>query len=692
MKKGLLYISFFISTLPLLAQEPPRPAIDIENFAERIFPLQEDDLPYEELYETLLLFYTQPLDLNRASREELQSLYLLNHRQIESLLQHINRNGPLLSLYELQAVPGWDLATIQQLLPFVRVQERGLHSDNRSLIEHMFTTGTRFALLRWERLAEPQAGFIPGADSLPPAFTGSPDKLYFRLRMSKARSFSIGLTAEKDAGEQLSFRPAEKQYGADFYSFHAMIWNRGPFKRIVVGDYQVQYGQGLVLGAGFYLGKGSETITTVARPSLGIRPYTSVVESGFFKGAGVTFGSHRKEISLFAGSTPRDASIRSSTDSLVTAEDRFFSAFQTTGLHRTRTELANRNTLRETNFGSAGRWQIAPGKFSIGYTSLYTRFSQPQQPLPQLYNRFAFRGRHNFTASVFTEAHWHQLGLFGEWAISKGGGWGGITGVIAPISQGLDVSLLYRHYTKDFYSFYGSGFAEGTRLQNESGLYWGLKYQHSKALWLTAYVDRFWFPWLRYRVSAPSDGYEYLLRLNWQPGKQLIFHVQFRNELKQRDISGPDKTRILAAGSKKNYLLNLDYRPDQALQFRSRVQWSSFQQQGIFSRGYALIQDASYGLGNWRISTRYALFHTDDWENRQYAFEKDVLWSFTVPAYYGRGIRYYAMLQWKAGPNLSFWFRWARSRYRDREVIGSGLERIEGSTRSNLKIQLKYDF
>ncbi|AHM58308.1 hypothetical protein D770_00150 [Flammeovirgaceae bacterium 311] len=692
MKRWLLYISISIFGLSVAAQEPPRPAIDIEAFAERIFPLQDEDLPYEELYETLLLFYTQPLDLNRASREELQSLYLISHTQIESLLQHKDRSGPLLSLYELQAVPGVDVVTIQQLLPFVRVQDRGLHADNRPLLERAFTSGTRFALLRWERITEQQAGFIPGADSLASPFAGSPDKMYFRLRMSKARSFSLGLTAEKDAGEQLQLRPRDKRYGADFYSFHAMFWDWGPFKRIVVGDYQVQYGQGLVLGAGFYLGKGSETITTVARPSIGIRPYTSVVESGFFRGAAATIGSKKTELTLFAGRTPRDATLRNSTDSLATAEDRFFSAFQATGLHRTSTEMYNRHTVKETNIGSAGRWRIAPGKLSVGFTGLFTHFSQPQQPLPQLYNRFAFRGTQNWTASIFAEGHWQQLAYFAEWARSQGGGWGGIAGTMLPLSHGLDMSLLYRHYTPDFYSFYGSGFAEGTRLQNESGLYWGFKYRHSKALWMTAYLDRFWFPWLRYRVSAPSEGYEYLLRLNWQPVKPLLFYAQFRNENKERDVSGPDKTRVLAAGSKNNIIMNMDFKPDEHWQIRSRVQWSSFNQNNSITRGFALVQDAAYTFGNWRLSTRYALFQTDDWENRQYVFERDVLWSFSVPAYYGRGIRYYALLQWKAGKNITVWLRWARTRYRDRETIGSGLERIDGTTRSNLKFQLKLDF
>lgn len=692
MNRSLLFLVLFLACLPSLAQEPPRPAVDLETLAERIFPLQEDDLPYEELYETLLLFYTQPLDLNRASREELQSLHLLSHQQIESLMLHRERNGSLLSLYELQAVPGWELETIQQLLPFVQVRDRGLEGDSRSLLEQVLNSGTRFALLRWEQIPERQAGFIPRADSLPPAFAGSPDKLYFRLRMSKARQFSLGLTAEKDAGEQLAFQPGQGKYGADFYSFHAMLWNTGPFRRIVVGDYQVQYGQGLVLGAGFYLGKGAETITTVARPSLGLRPYTSVVEGGYFRGVAATLGSKKAELTLFASHTPRDASLQLANDSLITNQNLIFSAFQATGLHRTTTELANRHSIRETNLGAAGRWMLAPGKFSLGFSTLYTRFSHPQQALPRLYNRFSFSGRQNLTASLFADGHLQQLSYFTEWAISQQGGWGGITGLIAPLSHTLDVSFLFRHYTPNFHSLYGSAFAEGTRLQNETGLYWGLKYRPGKSLYFTAYFDRFWFPWLRYRVSAPSDGYEYFLRANWQPNKQLLFFAQYRGEHKARDWNGPEKTRVPATGIKQNYILNLDYKPDKHWQLRSRVQWSSYKQAGTKTAGYALIQDASYNLNNWRLSTRYALFQTDDWDNRQYAFERDVLWAFSVPAYYGRGIRYYALLQWKARHNLSFWLRWARTRFRDRERIGSGHERIIGNTRSNVKFQVKLDF
>lgn len=697
MKRLLLISAMTMSFLAVKAQEPPRPDVDLQLFAEKIFPLQEEDLPYEELYENLLFFYTEPLDLNRASREALQSLYILSYVQVESLVSHIERNGPLLSLYELQAVPGFDLQTIELLLPFVNVRDGGLQADLRPLLSRIFTDGSRFALLRWELLPEQQAGFLAKSDSVPAAFLGSADKLYFRLRISKAQQFSFGLTAEKDAGERLQFRPGQKQWGADFYSFHAMLWNQGLLKRLAIGDFQLQWGQGLVLGAGFYLGKGAETISTVARPSLGIRPYTSVVESGFFRGIAATVGNKRAELSLFAARTPRDAQLRhlagAGPDSLFLSDtDPYFSALQASGLHRTSSEIEGRNSLKEFNLGAAGRWKPFPGRFSIGFSSLYTRFSHLQQPLPRLYNHFAFRGQENWTGSIFAQGQWAQLTFFGEGALSRGGGSGVLFGLMAPLSHKLDVSLLYRYYTPDFYSFYGSGFAEGSRLQNEGGVYWGLKFQPSKPLLFTAYFDYFWFPWLRYRVSAPSNGYEYLLRTTWQPNKQLLIYGQYRHESKQLDLPAAGKVAAPGVVTRHNYLLNLDFKPDKHWQLRSRVQWSNNWQGLENSRGYVVAQDLSWGINNWRISARYALFQTDDWNSRQYMFERDVLWAFSVPAYYGRGTRYYAMLQWQAGERLNLWLRWARTIFKDREMIGSGYEQISGNTRSNLKLQVKFDF
>lgn len=113
--------------------------------------------------------------------------------------------------------------------------------------------------------------------------------MYARFRLNRPHEFSFGLTLEKDAGERLVWSPHTNQYDADFWSFHAMLYNQGKFEKIVVGDFQLQYGQSLVFGSGFSIGKGAETITTIRRNNTGLRPYTSVLETGFFRGAAFTY-------------------------------------------------------------------------------------------------------------------------------------------------------------------------------------------------------------------------------------------------------------------------------------------------------------------------------------------------------------------------------------------------------------------
>jgi hypothetical protein len=34
-------------SVTVFAQQPPKPAIDLESFIERLFPIQEEDIDYE---------------------------------------------------------------------------------------------------------------------------------------------------------------------------------------------------------------------------------------------------------------------------------------------------------------------------------------------------------------------------------------------------------------------------------------------------------------------------------------------------------------------------------------------------------------------------------------------------------------------------------------------------------------------
>ena len=119
--RKLFSIFFLVCTSAgfLKAQEYPKREIEVESFVENLFNLQSESTNYEDLYESLLMLYINPLNLNKATKEDLRSLYILSERQINSLINHRNSFGLFVSVYELQSVPDFDLTTLYNLMPFV---------------------------------------------------------------------------------------------------------------------------------------------------------------------------------------------------------------------------------------------------------------------------------------------------------------------------------------------------------------------------------------------------------------------------------------------------------------------------------------------------------------------------------------------------------------------------------------------
>ncbi|MBJ6119375.1 hypothetical protein JAO76_14290 [Pontibacter sp. BT310] len=688
----VVLLLIFCSIPQAQAQNYPRQTIDFDLFVQELFSQQEDEnISYEDLYETLFQYYQQPIDLNSTTPEELASLFILSRPQIASFFQHLQDNGKLLSIYELQAIPGFDLITIYQLLPFVKVDDAGLYADSRPLWQRMIGEDNNALIVRYERTLQQRRGYssVDSSSRSQSRYLGSPDKLFMRYRNSVAQDYSLGITAEKDAGEAFTWDPDTRRYAFDFYTAHFQLYNKGRFKTIALGDYQLQIGQGLQLSSGYSVGKGSETITTISRANLGIRPYSSVLESAFFRGAAVTYRlSDDLNLTGFYSTKRTDANLQADTISDVSET---FTGIQTSGFHRTETELANKGRVREQIFGSSLQYQKQA--FTVGFTAVGTNYSSPIKKTDAPYQRFEFNGNSNYTAGTNYSFTWQNVYLFGETAMSKSGGVGGVNGLIANLSDKAEVAMLYRYYSRNFHSLYGGAFGEGSRNINERGFYTGIKLKPIARWEITAYYDRFTFPWLRYRVDAPSYGDEYLVRLYFKPNRQSALYAQFRTE--NKGLNAPNNTTTIdyvAQALRRNYLLYYEFTPTPALSLKSRVQFSSYEHEAPKQTGYLIAQDINYSFKNIRLSTRYALFDTDSYDTRQYVYERDVLYAFSIPALSGKGTRAYALLQFQLVRDLDVWVKYGITNYRNVDTIGSGLETIEGSTRSDMKAQVRYKF
>lgn len=664
------------------AQDYERKDFNFEKLVDDIFPLQDLDLNYEELYENLLQILANPIDLNRASDEQLRSLFILKENQIESLLSYREETGSFLSIYELQSVPNFDQATLSRLIPFVTV-ENSSTSLNKSLLKRVIQEKNNYLILRYERTLEKKRGYGESVDSAS-RYKGTPDKVYARFRTARSGDFSFGFTLEKDAGEELSWASSKKQYGVDYHSFHGQALNKGKIKNIIIGDYQAQFGQGLMLSGGFGMGKGAETITTIRRSNLGFIPYASLNEFGFFRGAAFTYSiTPRISLHSFASSYRRDGNL--ATDS--TEDSSFISSLPITGFHRSQTELSTRKQIKEDNLGMVLQYKVK--SFDGGILMHHTNFSLPLNRNPNLYNQFNFNGKNNTNIGAYLNYTWHNFTLFGEAAQTINHGRAFTVGALSSLTNQLDISLLYRNFSREFYSFYSNALSENTIPQNETGFYWGWKYTLTKKYSFAGYVDLFKFPWLKYRSYSPAVGNEWMFKFNYQPSKTVAFFLQVREESKPRNSSKEVALFNPAAGTKRNYWINCDYAANQRLSFKTRAQFSSYTFEGNISRGFALIQDVNFDVGKFSFSTRYALFDTDDYDNRLYVYEKDVWLAFSLPAYFGQGIRNYVMMQYKVSSNIDLWLRWAQTRYANQNTIGSSGETIDGNTKNDVKLQVR---
>ncbi len=684
----LICLFFFFSSF---GQSPPRREIDLNAFIQNLIPLQTESLNYSDLYESLLQLYATPLDLNTCTRDELESTFLLTELQLNSFFNYREQFGKLLSIYELQAIPDFDLALIYKVFPFVTVIP-----ENKQLWNGLNDATQHYLLVRTENLLEKKKGFeaaTPDAKGvIPQRFQGSPTQWYLRYRYTRNKDFSFGLTMEKDEGEAFKFDLPKRQYGADFFSFHAQVQNRGRIKNLILGDYQLQIGQGLIFSAGFVLGKGMETVYTTRRPTTGARPYTSLVEGGYFRGVTATFSlSKRLDLTGFYSRIRRDGTVND--DNTTDTSDDFVSSILTNGLHRTPNELAKRNTILEQSLGLHLLYKMSRGQ--LGATFLNTTFDRNLQKKPTYYNTFDFSGNQNTLIGLHGSYLWRNFNFFGEAARSSGGGIGAVVGALASLSKRLDASLLFRNYDKNFHSFFGNGFGENTRNANEIGLYAGMKYSVYKKVVLGGYIDLYRFPFFKYLVNKqPTSGFDYLLQATYTPNKKLVFYALYKAENKEKDLpTRLSKKKETVGVKRQNLVLNMEYNPNRTWSFKTRLQGGIYKYEGFSaSKGWLAFQDVSADLGKFVATARLSMYNTDDYDSRQYTVERDVLYAVTLPSFYEYGYRNYVLLQYSPTGHTDFWIRIAQTNKPNNDNISSYVDETQGGQRTEIKVQMRYRF
>jgi len=650
--------------------------------------LEMEEVDLTTVFDQLNYYFDHPLNLNFASIDELQSLGLLSDIQIKNLELHVKIHGKLMSIFELQSLKYWDLSTIELVLPFVRVDEK--MDQTQFNFKDVIKNGNYELYARYQTITQSKSGYSVVPDSVKlksnSYYLGNKDHYYSRFRYSYRTNLSIGITADKDPGEQF-FKGAAKS-GFDFYSVHAFYTGGKYIKSVVLGDYQIQIGQGLNFWSGFAFGKTSD-VTNIKKSAIPIRPYTSADESHFLRGGAIDFGFKNFSLLTFASNKKMDAIVNFDTNFI---DNRFISSIQTSGLHRTNSEIVRKNQVKEQIAGVNLRYKVR--NFSCGLATVYQGYTYFYSKQSQPYNQFDFRGK-EFT-SVSGDYTWllKNMNFFGEISRSSfSGGLAQIHGVLIALDPKASLSVVYRDYGKDYQTFYNNGFAEGSSTKNEKGIYAGLKLKLFNSFMLNTYMDYFSFPWLKYQVDKPSIGHEFLTQLTYKPSKVLEIYGRFREQLHQKNSRNSDGSIVeIEDVIQRNYRLNMSYSISEAVTLKSRVEFVTIHRSSNQTeQGMVLSQDIQYKPKTlpFDIYLRYSLFQTDSYDSRIYIYESNAANVFTIPAYFYKGSRAYCMIRYTCLSKIDIWLRYGSTIFSDLKSIGTGSEKIKGSSKSDFLIQIR---
>jgi len=648
MRRVIVFVLLFSGSRLLYAQDAGSyeiPEVLVEMIQNTLESSEISGSDAESGVEEILEYYRNllrnPLDINHASRNELERLELLTSYQIELIIDYISEYGALLSLNELFNIPGMDRKVMELLLPFLTTVagHRGF-PEPASLIKD----ARGQLLLRGKTIIERQVGFTPVTkaeyEKKPDCrYLGLRGLLYSQLKYESTDKIKCAVTFEKDPGEK----------GVDYKSINLSMYNIGSLDRFVAGDFTARFGQGLVLWNSFSMNSYTD-VRTIFKPEAGITPYNSTDENRSFRGAASTFSWNRMKFSLLASSRSYDARV----------VDGEYTSLLTTGLHNTKTTLERKGSINAILAGS--NFSYTGKNFRISQTSAIYKYSLPYGGKDSIIQAkdAALNG---YRGNVGIDGYWvfKRARLFGEAAIDHTGSFAALAGILYSPGNRFETGIILRDYAEGYRAPFAGSISKSSSIGNERGA------RVSSSI----FIGKFW------RVSASAELLE---------GYHNITFAAIRN----KEEGSTSDFRFVKTEGKYAISYRFSYRISSRVCFMDRFDFNRMSGDKA-GDGYHLCHETVYKALSKRVdaSLRVAFFNATLWDNRIYVYERDMLYNYSVPFYYGKGIRWYFCFHASPFKRVDLWLKISQIRYLDRDIIGEGTELISGPNKSEAKLQVR---
>ena len=636
-----------------------------EKILETAIEADENSTAAEET----ILLEDSPLNLNTASAEELHRIPAISNLIASRIIER-RKHVRFTSIDELLDIEGITSESLSFIRKFVRIGRRNGSSD----IDASFLDRTSTEI-------EERQGFINGA------YPGSPVKELNRFHLSFGNyksslssivsDMEIGVLTEKDPGE-LNL--------ANFSTYFTSFSVPSLATRFIVGDYQMEDAEGLLFWRASAFGKGSDVIAPTRKNGGGIHPYLSSDENSFFRGISASIGIDKVKVEVLYSNKTINATI----DSLG-----HISAIDKSGLFRTESEQRKQNSSRETLIGCRAITFLLNG-LKIGGTYYRTQFANP----------LVLDGKNGESASelwmrgIDVSFTTRTVDMFSEFAFDYANALAAIAGITYEPDAALALTIVARNYPPAFQSIHGNAFGElSGQVQNENGVYVGIRAQPISWLSLSTYYDQFGHPQPTYLLPAPSHGNDFLALAECKLTEQYEITFRFKRKDLPSGIYENDLYGRLIKGTisriQQNYRLTGEFISSQSLRLSSRVEWVNINYGGIQNaeKGVLMSQAIKWNkFSPLTIQARLALFETDSYDSSIYEFEDEVPGAYSNPALYGRGMRWYFILRYQIFSKICFAVKYAQTVKDGVKSMGTGNDEINGDSQSTMSMQVEVRF
>jgi hypothetical protein len=328
--------------------------------------------------------------------------------------------------------------------------------------------------------------------------------------------------------------------------------------------------------------------------------------------------------------------------------------------------------------------------FTVGMTCFHSKWNATYSPTKKPYSRYQFSGTSNLNMGLDFQFIFRTIYGFGEISRSINGGMAWLAGIQVNPDPNVKFSMICRDYQPSYQNMLSNAIGQNSNNVNEKGLILNISTRFSSKMGIYAYIDLYKFPWLKYRTDFLSNGSEIAVQVDYNLARSVIMFLRYRIKSGQINESSDETMKPWMNTRRQSLRYQADWQINPSFSLSNRLEIvKSSGETSDPEYGYVVGQDLSMKLQKipLALSLRYALFNTDSYETRIYTYENDVMYGYSVPALEGSGIRFFMLVSWQTCRFLKIWARYALTFYTDRNLIGTGLETINGNMKSDFKIQ-----